>query len=50
MRILWVEHVACMRGMKNAYTLLVWKPEGKKPHGREAYIKGYGINTGICVK
>jgi hypothetical protein len=27
-------HVACIREMKNAYKILVGKPEGKRPRGR----------------
>jgi hypothetical protein len=30
----WAEHVARMRELRNAYKILVAKPEGKKPHGR----------------
>jgi hypothetical protein len=29
-----VEHVACMGKMKNAYIILVWKPEGRRQLGR----------------
>jgi hypothetical protein len=29
-----VKHVAHMEVMNNAYKMLVWKPEGKKPLGR----------------
>jgi hypothetical protein len=28
----WVEYVACLGKMRNAY--FGWKPEGKRPHGR----------------
>jgi hypothetical protein len=28
-----MEHVACMGGMRNAYKMLVGKPEGKRQHG-----------------
>jgi hypothetical protein len=28
-RMRWVRHVACMGDMRNAYTVLVVKPEGK---------------------
>jgi len=30
-RTRWVEHVACMGEMQNAYNSLVGKPEGKRP-------------------
>jgi hypothetical protein len=29
-----MEHVACMREIRNAYNILVGKPEGKKSLGR----------------
>jgi hypothetical protein len=29
----WVEHVACMREMRNAYKILARKSEGKRPLG-----------------
>jgi hypothetical protein len=32
-RIRWVGHVACMGNMENAYSILVGKPEGKRPLG-----------------
>jgi hypothetical protein len=30
----WAGYVACMGEMKNAYIILVGKPEGKRPLGR----------------
>jgi hypothetical protein len=33
-RMRWVGHVACMGPQRNAYRILVQKPEGKKPLGR----------------
>jgi hypothetical protein len=30
----WAGHVACIGAKKNAYRVLVGKPEGKKPLGR----------------
>jgi hypothetical protein len=33
-RMIWVEHVARMGNKRNAYRLLVGKPEGKRPLGR----------------
>jgi hypothetical protein len=29
-RMRWVRHVACMGDMKNLYSILVLKPEGKR--------------------
>jgi hypothetical protein len=33
-RMRWARHVARMRGRRNAYRILVGKPEGKRPLGR----------------
>jgi hypothetical protein len=33
-RIRWAEHVAQMGEKRNAYWILVGKPEGKRPFGR----------------
>jgi hypothetical protein len=33
----WVVHVAQTREMRNAYNILVWKPEGKRPLGRPTH-------------
>jgi hypothetical protein len=33
-RMRWAGHVARMRGKRNAYRMLVGKPEGKRPLGR----------------
>jgi hypothetical protein len=33
-RMIWAEHVARIGEKKNAYTILVEKPEGKRPLGR----------------
>jgi len=30
----WTGHVACMGKIRNAYKILVGKPEGKRLHGR----------------
>jgi hypothetical protein len=30
-RMIWVGHAACMGERRNAYKMLVWKPEGKRP-------------------
>jgi hypothetical protein len=31
LRMQWAGHIACMRDRRNAYNILVWKPEGKRP-------------------
>jgi len=33
-RVSWIGHVACMEETRNAYKILVRKPEGKIPLGR----------------
>jgi hypothetical protein len=33
-RMRWAEHVARMRETRNAYRILVGKPEGRRPLGR----------------
>ena len=33
-RLRWAGYVACMEQSRNAYTVLVGKPEGKRPLGR----------------
>jgi hypothetical protein len=33
-KIRWVGHVAQMGGIRNAYIILVGKPEGRRPLGR----------------
>jgi hypothetical protein len=37
-RVIWAGHAACMGKMRNAYKILVWKPEGIKPSGRPRHI------------
>jgi hypothetical protein len=37
-------YVAWMEKMRNAYKMLVDKPEGKKPHGRHRYRWNGDIN------
>jgi hypothetical protein len=32
-RIRWAGHEARMENLRNAYKILVWKREGKRPHG-----------------
>jgi hypothetical protein len=34
LRVRWARNVACMGGMRNAYNILVGKPERKRPLGR----------------
>jgi hypothetical protein len=36
-RMRWTEHMACMGEMRNAYNILVGKPEGKRPLGRPTH-------------
>jgi hypothetical protein len=33
-KIRWIGHVACMGARRGVYTVLVRKPEGKRPLGR----------------
>ena len=33
-KLRWAGHVACMEPFRNAYTVLVGKPEGERPLGR----------------
>jgi len=33
-RMRWARHIACVGEMRNAYNILVGKPEGKRPLGR----------------
>jgi hypothetical protein len=33
-RMMWAGHVVCMGAMRNAYNILVDKPDGKRPFGR----------------
>jgi hypothetical protein len=37
----WVGHVASMGEMRNAYNILVGKPEGKRPLGKTYAWMGY---------
>ena len=51
-RLRWAGHVACMEQSRNAYRVLVGKPEGKKPLGRprrrwEDNIKMYLREVGL---
>jgi hypothetical protein len=46
-RMRWVGHVARMREKRNAYMLLVGKPEGKRPLGRPRYRWVDNIKTNL---
>jgi hypothetical protein len=37
-RMMWAGHVARMREKRNAYRILVGKPEGKRPLGRHRWV------------
>jgi hypothetical protein len=47
-RMRWVGHVARMRENRNAYILLVGKPEGKRPLGRprRGWVDNIGMDLG----
>jgi len=47
-RVRWVGQVACVQEMKNAYKILVQKPEGKRPLGRPKYKWKYNIRMENC--
>jgi hypothetical protein len=38
-RMRWLRNVTCIREMRNAYTILMRKFEGKKPFGRLDWIQ-----------
>jgi hypothetical protein len=44
MRMRWAGHVISMWNMRNAYNILVGKPEGKSPLGRSGHWYNYYIN------
>jgi hypothetical protein len=46
-RMRWVGHVARMREKRNAYRLLVGKPEGKRPLGRPRHRWVDNIRMGL---
>ena len=57
-RLRWAGHVARMEQSRNAYTVLVGKPEGKRPLGRlrrrwedniKMELRGVGCNPGECI-
>jgi len=33
-RLRWAERVTCAGGKRNALRVLVWKPQGRRPHRR----------------
>jgi hypothetical protein len=44
-RMRWAEYVARMREKRNAYRLLVGKPEGKRPQGRCRWVDNFNIDV-----
>jgi hypothetical protein len=42
-RMRWAGHAARMREWRNAYRILVGKPEGKRPLGRPRDVDGWTI-------
>jgi hypothetical protein len=53
-RMRWAGHVARMGEKRNAYRLLVGKPEGKRPPGRQRHrwvdnVKMYLLEIGLSV-
>jgi hypothetical protein len=49
-RMRWADHVARMEEKRNAYRLLVGKPEGKRPLGRHQDIGGWIMSGWILEK
>jgi hypothetical protein len=47
-RMRWAGYVACMGAIRNAYTILVGKPAGKRPLGR--LIHRWGDNIKMDVR
>jgi hypothetical protein len=45
--MVWTGHVACMGQMRNAYTILVGKPEGKRPFRRPRSRWEVNISTDL---
>jgi hypothetical protein len=45
-RVRWAGHVALMGEKRNAYGILVGKPEGKRPFGwpRRSWVNNVGMN------
>jgi hypothetical protein len=43
----WAGHVACMEEKRNAYRILVGKPEGKRPLGRPRRRWAYNIRMDL---
>jgi hypothetical protein len=46
-RMRWAGHVACIRALRNAYKILVRKPEGKRLLGRPRHIWKGNIRTDL---
>jgi hypothetical protein len=36
----WLRHVACIGKYRNAYRIVMEKPEGERPLGRRGHIRG----------
>jgi hypothetical protein len=45
--VIWVRHVACLGETRNAYKILVRKPEGKRPIGRLRHKLGSNIRVDL---
>jgi hypothetical protein len=43
----WVEYVACIGIIRNAYKIFIRKPEGKRPLRRPRYTWGDNIRMGM---
>jgi hypothetical protein len=43
----WTGHVACMEYLRNAYKILVKKPEGKRLHRRPSHTCGVYIRVDL---
>jgi hypothetical protein len=46
--MIWAGHVVCMRELRNAYKILVVKPEGKASLRRNRCKCGGGYVLGLC--
>jgi hypothetical protein len=45
--ILWAQHIACMRAIRNVYKVLVENPEEKRPLGRPRHRSENNIKIDI---
>jgi hypothetical protein len=48
-RMRWAEHVSRMAEKRNAYRMLVGKPEGKRPLGRPRHRRVYNIKMDLMM-